>query len=125
MGAPRKKRKEYYPFYVDYDSNRSPPGHFEVVRVYFKPRKTVGIKRKKKTMCNFFWQGIPFSSKKIHRSTVLHRNEIEHNRGHEPRNARHLADRTWNRKEFKYNQIRNTIQPSYSVYGNPRDRFHD
>lgn len=76
-------------------------------------------------MCNFFWQGIPFSSKKIHRSTVLHRNEIEHNRGHEPRNARHLADRTWNRKEFKYNQIRNTIQPSYSVYGNPRDRFHD
>lgn len=125
MGAPRKKRKEYYPFYVDYDSNRSPPGHFEVVRVYFKPRKTVGIKRKKKTMSNFFWQGIPFSSKKIHRSTVLHRNEIEHNRGHEPRNARHLADRTWNRKEFKYNQIRNTIQPSYSVYGNPRDRFHD
>lgn len=56
---------------------------------------------------------------------MLHRNEIEHNRGHEPRNARHLADRTWNRKEFKYNQIRNTIQPSYSVYGNPRDRFHD
>lgn len=65
MGAPRKKRKEYYPFYVDYDSNRSPPGHFEVVRVYFKPRKTVGIKRKKKTMCNFFGKESPFHQKKF------------------------------------------------------------
>lgn len=56
---------------------------------------------------------------------MLHRNEIEHNRGHEPRDARHLADRAWNREEFKHNQIRDTFQPSYSVHDNPRNRFHD
>lgn len=127
VGAPRKKRKEYYPFYVDYDSNYSPPGHFEIVRVYFKPRKTVGIKRKEKnTIRNFFFLARNcLFIKKIHRSTVLHRNEIEHNRGHEPRDARHLADRAWNREEFKHNQIRDTFQPSYSVHDNPRNRFHD
>lgn len=67
VGAPRKKRKEYYPFYVDYDSNYSPPGHFEIVRVYFKPRKTVGIKKKEKKDDTqfFFWQGIAFSLKKF------------------------------------------------------------
>lgn len=65
MGAPRKKRKEYYPFYVDYDSNRSAPGHFEIVRVYFKPRKTVGIERKKKTICKFFGKQFPFHRKSL------------------------------------------------------------
>lgn len=129
MNVPRKKRKEYYPFYIDYDSNRTPPGHFEIVRVYFKPRKTVGMNEKKKKkndkVCKFFMQGIPFSKKCSSFHAVLHRNEIEHNRGHEPRNACYLADRTWNRKEFKYSQIQHSIQSRYSVYRNPGNRFHD
>lgn len=72
MNVPRKKRKEYYPFYIDYDSNRTPPGHFEIVRVYFKPRKTVGMneKKKKRTIkyANFLCKEFPFQ-KNVHRFT--------------------------------------------------------
>lgn len=82
-------------------------------------------KGKKRRYAIFFLARNCLFIKKIHRSTVLHRNEIEHNRGHEPRDARHLADRAWNREEFKHNQIRDTFQPSYSVHDNPRNRFHD
>ncbi|KAK1122967.1 hypothetical protein K0M31_008605 [Melipona bicolor] len=43
----RKKHQED-PFYVEYDTNHCPPGHFEIVRVYFKPRKTCYIEAKLK-----------------------------------------------------------------------------
>ncbi|CAD1478444.1 unnamed protein product [Heterotrigona itama] len=46
----RKKHQEDYPFYVEYDTNHCPPGHFQVVRVYFKPRKTCYIETKLKVI---------------------------------------------------------------------------
>ncbi|XP_048264436.1 LOW QUALITY PROTEIN: hydrocephalus-inducing protein [Bombus terrestris] len=45
----RKKQHEDYPFYVEYDTNYCPPGHFEIVRCYIETRLKIIVKMSPET----------------------------------------------------------------------------